>query len=147
SNQPPGDALLNCIKSCKATELSAMAEARAFWIAAPARGEIRAEPLDPPSADEVVVRALFSGISRGTEALVFHGRVPLSERQRMRAPFQVGEFPAPIKYGYASVGQVERGPAELEGRHVFVLHPHQTRYVVPVPAAHPLPEDVVPGRA
>src|SRR5207237_5199789 len=108
--------LLNCIKSCKATELSAMAEAHAFWIAAPAQGEIRAEALPVPSADEVVVRALFSGISRGTEALVFQGRVPMSEQQRMRAPFQAGEFPAPIKYGYASVGQVERGPSDLPDR-------------------------------
>lgn len=138
---------MNCIKSGKARELSAMAEARAFWIAAPSRGEIRAEALPAPSADEVVVRALFSGISRGTEALVFHGRVPDSERQRMRAPFQAGEFPAPIKYGYASVGQVEVGPAGLQGRTVFVLYPHQTRYVVPAQAVHVLPEGVPASRA
>jgi len=124
-----------------------MAEARAFWIAAPGRGEIRAEALPAPSADEVVVRALFSGISRGTEALVFHGRVPVSEHQRMRAPFQAGAFPAPIKYGYASVGRVERGPRDLQDRIVFVLYPHQTRYVVPVRAVHVLPEGVPPSRA
>jgi 2-desacetyl-2-hydroxyethyl bacteriochlorophyllide A dehydrogenase len=122
-------------------------EARAFWVAAPGRGEIRTEALRARAADDVLVRAMYSGISRGTEALVFQGRVPASEYRRMRAPFQAGEFPAPVKYGYASVGQVERGPADLEGRHVFVLHPHQTRYVVPAPAAHLLPEDVVPGRA
>jgi Zn-dependent alcohol dehydrogenase len=124
-----------------------MAEARAFWIAAPERGEIRAEALPAPSADEVVVRALFSGISRGTEALVFHGRVPVSEHQRMRAPFQAGEFPAPIKYGYASVGRVERGPRDLQDRIVFVLYPHQTRYVVPARAVHVLPDGVPPSRA
>src|SRR5712691_679592 len=104
-------------------------EARAFWIAAPGRGEMRVETVPPPAPDEVVVRALFSGISRGTEALVFQGRVPASEHQRMRAPFQVGTFPAPVKYGYESVGVVEQG--SLEGRHVFTLYPHQTRYVVP----------------
>ncbi|HUC41557.1 MAG TPA: hypothetical protein VMR92_12020, partial [Gemmatimonadales bacterium] len=93
--------------------------ARAFWIAAPGEGEIRTEPLDTPSADDVVVRALYSGISRGTEALVFQGRVPPSEFQRMRAPFQAGSFPAPIKYGYASVGRIERGPRELQNRTVF----------------------------
>jgi threonine dehydrogenase-like Zn-dependent dehydrogenase len=119
--------------------------ARAFWIAAPGRGEIRAEALETPSADEVVVRALFSGISRGTEALVFQGRVPASEYERMRAPFQVGAFPAPVKYGYSSVGVVERGA--LEGRHVFTLYPHQTRYVVPVSALHVLPDTVPPERA
>ena len=116
--------------------------ARAFWIAAPGRGEIRPEPLPPPSADDVVVRTLFSGVSRGTEALVFQGRVPPTEYQRMRAPYQAGEFPAPIKYGYASVGRIERGPRELQDRTVFVLHPHQTRYVVPAQAVHVLPDDV-----
>src|SRR5215210_4755039 len=121
--------------------------ARAFWIVAPGRGEIRSEPLAAPSDGEVMVRALFSGISRGTEALVFQGRVPASEHQRMRAPFQAGEFPAPVKYGYASVGRVERGPQELVERHVFVLFPHQTRYVVPAQWVHVVPERVPPQRA
>jgi threonine dehydrogenase-like Zn-dependent dehydrogenase len=120
--------------------------ARAFWIAAPGHGEIRPETLPPPGADDVVVRALFSGISRGTESLVFHGRVPVSEHQRMRAPFQAGTFPAPVKYGYSSVGEVERGPRDLVGRRVFVLYPHQTRYQVPSAAAHVLPESVPAGR-
>lgn len=121
--------------------------ARAFWIAAPGRGEIRQETLPSPSSDDVVVRALYSGISRGTEALVFQGRVPASEHERMRAPFQAGSFPAPVKYGYASVGLVERGPHELVNRHVFCLFPHQTRYVVPATAVHVLPESVPPPRA
>ena len=120
---------------------------RAFWIATPGRGEIRDEKLPSPSPTDVVVRAIYSGISRGTEALVFRGRVPVSEYGRMRAPFQSGDFPGPIKYGYASVGQVERGPKELQDRHVFVLYPHQTRYVVPAASVHPLPDDVPPGRA
>ena len=122
-------------------------DARAFWIAAPGRGEIRAEGVPSPSVEEVEVRALFSGISRGTEALVFRGRVPASEYQRMRAPFQTGDFPGPVKYGYASVGRVERGPRELLDRHVFALYPHQTRYVVPSTAVHLLPNDVPPQRA
>src|SRR5687767_2664724 len=121
--------------------------ARAFWVAAPGRGEIRGETLPMPSHQDVVVRALYSGISRGTEALVFAGRVPEAERARMRAPFQAGEFPAPVKYGYASVGRIERGPRELQDRDVFVLHPHQTRYVVPADAVHVLPDSTPPERA
>src|SRR5688572_29681848 len=123
------------------------AQARAFWIAEPGRGEIRTETLPVPAAGEALVRTLFSGISRGTEALVFAGKVPHSERERMRAPFQAGDFPAPVKYGYCTVGVVERGPAELRGRRVFCLYPHQTRYVVPVGALHPLPDDLPPARA
>jgi hypothetical protein len=122
-------------------------DARAFWIVEPGRGEILDEALPRPGDHDVIVRALFSGISRGTEALVFTGRVPSSEHDRMRAPFQSGDFPAPIKYGYASVGQVERGPRALEGSNVFVLYPHQSRYVVPADAVYVLPERVPADRA
>jgi len=122
-------------------------DARAFWVAAPGRGEIRTEPLAPAATGEVLVRALYSGISRGTESLVFRGRVPPSEFERMRAPFQDGRFPAPVKYGYASVGEVEEGPPDLKGRFVFTLYPHQTRYVVPSTAVNVLPVGTPPSRA
>jgi len=121
-------------------------EARAFWIAVPGRGEIRTERLPSPAANDVVVRALYSGVSRGTEALVFNGRVPPGEYERMRAPFQIGQFPAPVKYGYSMVGRVERGPDDLVGRLVFALHPHQTAFVVPADAVHVLPTDLPPER-
>lgn len=122
-------------------------EAKAFWVVAPGRGEIRTEVLRAPAGDDVVVQTLFSGISRGTEALVFGGHVPQSEWSRMRAPFQEGEFSGAVKYGYASVGRVECGPQELKGQMVFALYPHQTRYVVPATAVHLLPADVPPARA
>ncbi len=96
---------------------------------------------------EVLVRALHSGVSRGTELLVYRGEVPASEFTRMRAPFQQGDFPAPVKYGYASVGVVLQGPAALQGRPVFCLHPHQTLYAVPADAVHLLPDGVPPARA
>ena len=116
-------------------------------MAAPGRGEIRSEVLATPADGDVVVRALYSGISRGTEALVFGGHVPRSEWDRMRAPFQQGEFPAPVKYGYSTVGRVERGPHALIGRTVFVLHPHQTRFIVPAEDVHVLPDGIPPSRA
>ena len=123
-------------------------KAQAFWVAAPGQGEIRAESIASRShADEVLVRTLYSGISRGTESLVFQGRVPESEFRRMRCPFQQGDFPAPVKYGYASVGTIEQGPDHLRGRNIFCLHPHQNLYRVPVAAVHPLPDDVPAQRA
>jgi threonine dehydrogenase-like Zn-dependent dehydrogenase len=121
--------------------------ARAFWLRNPGAGEIRAVPLREPGPDDVVVRALHSGISRGTETLVFRGEVPVHQRAAMRAPFQVGEFPGPVQYGYLSVGVVEHGPPELVGRTVFCLHPHQTVYVVPADAVVPVPDGVPPRRA
>jgi len=121
--------------------------ARAFWIVEPGRGEIRPEILPERGPDDVLVRTRWSGVSRGTEALVFTGRVPASEFTRMRAPFQAGDFPAPVKYGYVNVGVVEAGPAPFLGRHVFSLYPHQTHYVVPAAAVHVVPDTVEPSRA
>lgn len=122
-------------------------DARAFWITAPGRGEIRTQALPAAAFGDVIVRALYSGVSRGTESLVFGGRVPPSERERMRAPFQAGDFPAPVKYGYSSVGIVEHGPEALVGRTVFCLYPHQTRYVVPADAVCVVPDGVPAERA
>jgi len=123
------------------------AEAVAFWVRAPGVGELRTATVPVPGDDEVMVRALRSGVSRGTETLVFRGEVPPDQRDRMRAPFQEGDFPGPVKYGYLSVGVVERGPDDLAGRTVFCLYPHQSRYVVPAAAVVPVPDDVPPARA
>ena len=122
--------------------------ARAFWVTEPGSGEVLDEPLPPAlTAGQVRVRTAWSAISRGTERLVFEGRVPLDQYAAMRAPFQVGDFPGPVKYGYLSVGVVEEGPADLVGRAVFCLHPHQTAYVVPVDAVTPVPDGVPLRRA
>src|SRR5579862_5702731 len=102
--------------------------AEALWYVGPGRVELRREPLGEPRAGEVRVRALHSAISRGTERLVFAGRVPETEFERMRAPYMAGAFPFPVKYGYATVGRVESGPAELRDRLVFALHPHQSLF-------------------
>jgi threonine dehydrogenase-like Zn-dependent dehydrogenase len=122
-------------------------DARAFWLREPGAGEIRPVPLPEPGSDDVLVRTLRSGVSRGTETLVFRGGVPASQYAVMRAPFQDGDFPGPVKYGYLNVGVVERGPAELRGRTVFCLYPHQTAYVVPTRAVAVVPDDVPPPRA
>jgi threonine dehydrogenase-like Zn-dependent dehydrogenase len=105
------------------------------------------EALSAPGPEDVLVEALYSGVSRGTELTVFRGKVPASEYVRMRAPHQVGEFPWPVKYGYASVGRVRGGMAALVGRDVFCLFPHQSAYVVPAASVVPLPADVPARRA
>ena len=118
----------------------------AFWVS-PGRGEIRPVVLEDPGPGQVRVRTLRSGVSRGTETLVFRGAVPADQRERMRAPYQEGDFPGPVKYGYLSVGVVEAGEPALVGRTVFCLHPHQTAYVVPAAAVTPVPEGVPVERA
>ena len=121
--------------------------ARAFWLREPGAGEIRPVDLPEPAPGEVLVRTLRSAVSRGTETLVFRGGVPADQHAEMRAPFQEGDFPSPVKYGYLNVGLVQQGPPDLVGRTVFCLHPHQTAYVVPAEAVVVVPDDVPPGRA
>ena len=120
-------------------------EALAFWVREPGVGEIRPVAVPVPGPGEVRVRTLRSGVSRGTETLVFRGGVPASQYAAMRAPYQQGDFPGPVKYGYLNVGVVDRGPATLRGRTVFCLYPHQTAYVVPEEAVTVVP-DAVPTR-
>lgn len=119
--------------------------ATSLWHVAPGRCELREERLRIPAPDEVQVRMIASGISRGTERLVHRGRVPESQHAAMRCPLQEGELSFPVKYGYAAVGVVEHGPAQWIGRRVFVLQPHQTRFVAPIAMCAPIP-DAIPDR-
>jgi threonine dehydrogenase-like Zn-dependent dehydrogenase len=122
-------------------------EAVAYWIDGPGVGALRRESIAPAGDGEVLVRTRWTGVSRGTEASVFLGHVPHSERERMRAPFQEGDFPGPVKYGYLNVGVVEQGPDALRGRTVFTLFPHQSAFVVPADAVVPVPAGVPARRA
>jgi 2-desacetyl-2-hydroxyethyl bacteriochlorophyllide A dehydrogenase len=121
--------------------------ARAFWVVAPGRGEIRDAALRPPGDGEVEIETLASGVSRGTESLVFSGRVPPSQHDAMRCPMQEGGFDFPVKYGYSAVGRVTAGPAALLGRRVFCLAPHQTRFVAPTGLVSVVPDAVPSARA
>jgi NADPH:quinone reductase-like Zn-dependent oxidoreductase len=122
-------------------------EGKALWYVSPGRAELRLEPVAAPKPGEARVRALFGAISRGTERLVHAGAVPAGEYERMRAPLMDGAFPFPVKYGYATVGRVEIGPAELQDRVVFCLHPHQNVFTVPAQSVALVPQDVSPMRA
>ena len=121
--------------------------AQALFYTAPGTAELREVALAPLAPGQVEVRTLFSAISRGTERLVSAGAVPPGEYTRMRAPHQEGDFPFPVKYGCAAVGVVEAGPDALQGRHVFSLYPHQSRFRVAADAVVPLPGGVPAARA
>jgi threonine dehydrogenase-like Zn-dependent dehydrogenase len=118
-----------------------MSLSRAFWTIGPGQGEIRPEILAEPAAGMVQIRALASGVSRGTEALVFAGRVPPGQFDAMRAPLMGGTFPFPVKYGYSIVGQSD------DGSRVFVLHPHQDRFLAPQAMCVPVPDAIPTHRA
>ena len=130
-----------------AVETNSARTAQALWYVAPGRAELRPARVDPPGAGAALVRARFSALSRGTERLVFAGKVPESEYIRMRAPMQEGDFPFPVKYGYCAVGVVEEGPADWLGQNVFCLHPHQSLFVAPLDRLARLPAGLPPRRA
>ena len=140
-NNPP------CDEAAVKAGSSPPPEVRALWYVSPGVAELRPAPCPEPRVGEVRVRTLYSGLSRGTERLVFQGRVPESEWKRMRAPAQEGDFPFPVKYGYAAVGAVEAGPQALIGRTVFALYPHQSRFVIPVERLALIPDDIPAQRA
>lgn len=121
--------------------------ARAYWVERPGKGGIRPVSLPASGPGDVFLESLYSGVSRGTETLVFRGGVPESQARAMRCPHQEGEFPGPVKYGYSLVGRVSDGPEPLRGRTAFVLHPHQTTVVLPAAAVVPLPDGLPPARA
>ncbi|HMN73620.1 MAG TPA: zinc-binding alcohol dehydrogenase [Rhodoblastus sp.] len=121
--------------------------ARALWHVSPGRAELRVNALRAPGGGEILARTLFSAISRGTERLVFNGRVPESEYAAMRGPMQEGDFPYPVKYGYCAVARIEAGPRELVGRTIFALHPHQDFFVAPASMIALVPDATPPERA
>ncbi len=129
------------------TKLSAVQDATALWYVAPGAVALQTEPLPPSGPNQVQVHSAFSALSRGTESLIFRGEVPQAEYERMRAPFMGGAFPFPVKYGYATVGQVQSGPAELIGKYVFSLTPHQDIFNISTDAVSLVPEGVPPMRA
>lgn len=119
--------------------------AQAFWVVRPGVGELRSVDVPAPNDEQVRLRTLYSGVSRGTESLIFHGRVPVGEHERMRGPHQEGSLALPVKYGYCLIGEVSEG--EGVGRRVFCLHPHQSWACVEASRVTELPEALPPGRA
>jgi len=119
----------------------------ALWSVAPGRMALRQAPLPLPSGEHATFSAICSGVSRGTEALVLQGGVPPSEHERMRCPHQEGDFPHPVKYGYAMVARITDGPSDRVGEVCFLLHPHQDRFTAPLAAAVPLPNGLPQRRA
>jgi NADPH:quinone reductase-like Zn-dependent oxidoreductase len=127
--------------------MTRMANAKSLWLTDRRQAELRTVALGSLAQDEVLIESRYGAISRGTEALVANGAVPESEYGRMKAPLQEGEFPFPIKYGYAVVGKVASGPREKLGETVFCLHPHQDVFHAPAEMAIPVPAVIPPGRA
>jgi 2-desacetyl-2-hydroxyethyl bacteriochlorophyllide A dehydrogenase len=120
--------------------------------------DIREVPTPRPAAGEVLVRTLRSGISGGTERLVYRGEVPAESALDDTIDALGGAFSYPFAYGYACVGEVAGGSggslpraSTLEpGQMVFAFHPHQDVFaarageLIPLPAIDPASATLFP---
>ena len=80
----------------------------------------------------VLVKTLYSGISKGTERLVASGNISKDQFDIMKSPFQEGSFSFPIKYGYINVGKIVEGPKKYLNKNTFCLYPHQSLFKIDI---------------
>ena len=103
---------------------------KSYWINKKNKGYFKSGEISSISSTELVVKTLFSGISYGTEKLVYSGKVPKSQKNLMKCPHQEGDFGNDIKYGYINVGRVIDGDKSYLGSNIFSLYPHQDYYKI-----------------
>ncbi len=118
------------------------------WFASPRTVELRASNTPAPGPGEVRIEALFSGISHGSEMMVYCGEAPSGLALDATFPTLQGRFSFPVKYGYASVGRVVDAGSGVsglaEGDLVFAFNPHETCYTVPATVVIRLPREPDP---
>jgi 2-desacetyl-2-hydroxyethyl bacteriochlorophyllide A dehydrogenase len=123
----------------------------AVYFTGPRQVEVRSENLSDLPAGQVLVRTLVSAVSAGTEMLVYRDQFPGQLAVDENIPALEGRFAYPLKYGYASAGQVvqlgEGVPAEWEGRLVFAFQPHQSAYRARPADLIPVPDGIEPEEA
>jgi len=105
-------------------------ETESFWINKKNNSCIKKHIIDAPGKSEALIKTIYSGISYGTEKIVYTGDVPKSQRELMRCPYQMGDFGSDVKYGYINVGKVIKGSSKYNNKYVYTLFPHQTVYVL-----------------
>ncbi len=121
--------------------------AQSYWVYKK-KGKIKEELINKPlEKDELLVKTYYSGISYGTEKIVFDSQVPVNQYKFMRAPHQAGEFNKEVKYGYLSVGEVIEGPRAMLNKMVYTMFPHQSIYVLKSSLATLIPRHIPYKRA
>jgi 2-desacetyl-2-hydroxyethyl bacteriochlorophyllide A dehydrogenase len=119
---------------------------RTLVFAGPGQIVIEEQPAGTPRGDQLLVQTQFSGISAGTELLIYRGEAPPEMQADGNLPALAGTLAFPLHYGYAAVGEVialgPEAPSELLGRSVFAFHPHASHFLVAAAAVTPLPDDL-----
>jgi len=124
-----------------------MREARELWFVGPRQVELRAGgPWPPLGPGEVTARALHSGLSQGTELLLYRGQGPQAFDPSLDA---AGSPLFPRRYGYAWVGEVvdSRASELAPGQRIFALRPHGDLHRLRAEDVRPIPEAIPSARA
>jgi 2-desacetyl-2-hydroxyethyl bacteriochlorophyllide A dehydrogenase len=124
-----------------------MTRRRELWFAAKQRVEIRQGPESPAlEPGQVRARCLASGVSQGTELLLYRGEGPTPFDPSLDAP---GTPTYPRRYGYAWVGEIVESRADdvRTGTRIFALAPHGDEHTFAARDVRPLPASIPPLRA
>ena len=115
---------------------------QSFWIKKKNNSYIKDHSINQAGKNELLIQTKYSGISYGTERVVYTGSVPDSQRELMRCPYQEGNFGSDVKYGYMNIGKVIDGPPGFKGKYVYTLFPHQTYYILDKTEVTLIPESI-----
>jgi 2-desacetyl-2-hydroxyethyl bacteriochlorophyllide A dehydrogenase len=126
-------------------------KSQSLYFVEPGVVEVREESLPEPWANQVLVRTLLSGISSGTEMLIYQGSFPESLALDEGIEAISGTASYPLKYGYSSVGEVlahgEGVDPEWIGKQVFSFQPHTSHFVTELDTLKLLPDGMAEGDA
>lgn len=106
------------------------------------------ESIPCPQKDELLIQNIISGISAGTEMLIYRGQLPNYFPLDDSIPSLNKKATYPFKYGYCSVGKViEAGEKKLNhfiDKWVFVFNPHESFFCAKPEEVILLPDNISP---
>ena len=125
-----------------------MNNSQGLYFVGPRLLELRDESTPVLAPKQVRVHTKYSGISAGTEMLLYRGEAPEQMAADETLSALSGSLAYPLKYGYAAVGDVvELGAGVADdwlGQTVFVFNPHEREFVANVDELYKLPAGLAP---
>ena len=106
---------------------------KSLFFTAPHTVEIIESAVPYPTPNQLLIKTICSGISAGTEMLMYQGLFPPDLPADSAIESLAKPLAYPFQYGYAAVGRViECGKAVDPfwlGQRVFAFHPHESHFV------------------
>ncbi|EMA04576.1 alcohol dehydrogenase [Haloarcula vallismortis] len=107
--------------------------ARTLYFTGAESVRVDEEAVPDPGPSQVRVRTELSGISPGTELLVYRGEIDSEFATDETIDALDGTFSYPLQYGYAAIGRVTAIGDEVDDswldRRVFAFNPHESHFL------------------